>query len=272
MTRSRFAGRAGTILLLAFAAALAAGLAIAQKSKPDFPEPTAHVVDAAGLLRPETREHLEAVCRELREKTGAEIAVALVPSIAPLSVEEYAVKLFERWGVGRKKENDGVLMVVARDERRVRFEVGYGLEGLLPDGRVGGILRREVVPHLRENDWDGGVKAGVETLASIIAQDRGVTLTTLGPRPSEEPAADESRRPIPGLLFLLAFFVIGSLIVAASTSSARRRRRGGYWWPGGGWGGGGFGGGGFGGGSSGGGGFGGFGGGSGGGGGASSGF
>jgi uncharacterized protein len=242
----------------------AAGRAAAAPAQPAFPAPSARVVDEAGLLTPATRGHLEAVCTELAEKTGAEIGVALVPSIAPLDVETYAVRLFERWGVGQKGKDDGVLFVLARDERRVRIEVGYGLEGLLPDGRVGGILRGAVVPSLRADDWNAGVAGGVEALAAIIAADRGVTLATLSDSPrgrgewEQQPGRRKRGLPIAVVMLIVVIAVI-LLSQGGGPASPYGRRRGAYW-------------GGMGGGFGSGGGFGGFGGGGGGGGGASSGF
>jgi uncharacterized protein len=248
----------------------------ARAEEPAYPAASGYVVDAAGLLREDTKQRVETICKELDEKTGVQIAVAIVPSIAPLEIEDYATRLFEKWGVGQKKENNGVLFVIAVKERRVRFEVGYGLEGLLPDGRVGGLLRGTVVPHLRHDDWNAGVVAGVEAVASIIAKDKGIELASLaGVEPPAEPRARPGSRslslPLVVFLFGMVLFLVIVSAVARSQSYGGRRRRGGGW--GGGWGGGlgGFGG--FGsGGSSSGGGFGGFGGGSSGGGGASSGF
>jgi len=248
--------RAGALVVVCVAVAAWAIAAVAAPAEPVFPEPSARVVDAAGLLSPATRDHLEAVCAELDEKTGAQLAVALVPSIAPLDIETYSVRLFERWGVGRKDRDDGALFVVARDERKVRIEVGYGLEGLLPDGRVGGILRGEVVPHLRRDDWDAGVTGAVETLAAIVAADHGDTLATLGGsrRGGEgDGRTARGKRRVPWILVILAVIIAVSLISRGSGPmgpGGRRRmyRRGIYWGGmGGGFGGGGFGGGGFGG-------------------------
>ena len=264
--RGRPYARVFVVLLLAVA-----GFAPAWAAGPSYPEPTGYVVDAAGLLQDSTKARITAIAKELDEKTDAQIAVALVPSIAPLEIEEYANHLFRKWGVGNKKANTGILLVVAQKERRVRFEVGYGLEGLLPDGRVGGILRSEVVPHLRQDDWDGGVLGGVEAVAAIVAQDRGVTLVSLaGVEPPSAGDDDDSggNGKLPPVVVLVIGFIIFMIVVNAIARS-RGSYRGGGW--GGFYGGGGFGG--FGGGSSGGGGgFGGFGGGSSGGGGASSGF
>jgi uncharacterized protein len=266
--------RAARVFLLSAVFALVTG-ASAQAQDPSYPQPTGYVVDEAGLLAPETRARLTAIAQELDEKTNAQIAVAVVPSIAPLTVEEYAVRLFERWGVGSKQRDEGVLFVLARDERRVRIEVGYGLEEILPDGRVGGILRSAVVPHLRRDDWDSGVTGAVESLAGVIAQDRGVTLASLEGVSRPPPADEEDERPSGFALTMMLLFV-GFLVLSSILNSGSRRRRRRNWWMGpggfGGFGGWTSGGGGFGGFGGGGGGFGGFGGGSSGGGGASSGF
>jgi uncharacterized protein len=272
---SRWAARApkpARILVLAIIL-VASAAAFARADEPVYPPATDYVVDTAGLLSDSTRAHCLAIAQELDVKTGVQLAVAVVPSIAPVDIDQYAVTLYKKWGVGSKKNDEGILFVVAQKERRVRFEVGYGLESLLPDGRVGGILRSAVVPHLHEDDWDGGVLAAVASVATIVAQDRGVTLVSLaGMNPPDEGDQDTSNGKLPPLMIILIGFIIVAVIsnAIAQIRHPNYRRRG-PWGGGGYWGGmGGFGG--FGGGSSGGGGFGGFGGGSSGGGGASSGF
>ncbi|HEV8480390.1 MAG TPA: TPM domain-containing protein [Candidatus Eisenbacteria bacterium] len=272
---SRWAARApkpARILVLAIIL-VASAAAFARADEPVYPPATDYVVDTAGLLSDSTRAHCLAIAQELDVKTGVQLAVAVVPSIAPVDIDQYAVTLYKKWGVGSKKKDEGILFVVAQKERRVRFEVGYGLESLLPDGRVGGILRSAVVPHLHEDDWDGGVLAAVASVATIVAQDRGVTLVSLaGMNAPDEGDQDTSNGKLPPLMIILIGFIIVAVIsnAIAQIRHPNYRRRG-PWGGGGYWGGmGGFGG--FGGGSSGGGGFGGFGGGSSGGGGASSGF
>jgi uncharacterized protein len=203
MRLGRFAGA----LVLA-AVLLGGALAARAEEEARFPQPTGHVVDEAGLLQPNTRAGLELLCREVKEKTGAEVAAALVPSIAPLDIETYATELFERWGVGSRETDEGVLLVVARDERKVRFEVGYGLEGILPDGKVGGILRSAVVPYLKENNWDAGIAAGLASVSQVIAEDSGVTLESLTGDyvPQQRPQRKSSRLAgLIGFLFLVMF-------------------------------------------------------------------
>ena len=208
-------------------------------------------------------------------KTGVELAVVTVADLGGEEIEPAAVDLFRAWGIGRKGKDDGVLILLAWRERRVRIEVGYGLEGILPDGLCGSIIRREMAPGLAAGRVGPGLLRGASAVAGVIAKDRGVTITgAVAPESGEE-----GERGPPHAIFLTALFV--ALILSAVFRAASRRRgwmwtgRGG-WWDGrgpGGYGGmfGGFGGmgGGFGGG---GGGFGGFGGGRSGGGGASGGF
>ena len=205
---------------LVFAAFLVASVAWAA-DEAHFPAPTGHVVDEAGLLQPNTRTALELLCREVREKTGAEVAAALVPSIAPLDIETYSTELFERWGVGGRETDEGILLVVARDERRIRFEVGYGLEGILPDGKVGGILRSSVIPSLKENNWDAGVAGGLVSVSQVIAEDRGVTLESLTGEYLPQPSKSRRSSRLGGLIG----FVF--LIMFLSALGGGRRGRGG---------------------------------------------
>lgn len=225
-------------------------------------------------------DSIESLAREVREKTGAELAVATFPNLGGEEIEPAATELFAAWGIGRKAENDGVLILLAREERRVRIEVGYGLEGPLPDGRVGSIIRRVMGPDLSADRFGPGLLRGARAVAAAIAIERGVALTgTAG----VEPPADGEGRTAMGSVFLIMLLVVLILIAVIHDRMVRHgrgfsewpgRRRGSRWrGPGGGFGGfgGGFGGGwggGFGGGRSGGG-FGGFGGGMSGGGGAS---
>jgi uncharacterized protein len=206
------------------------------------------------------------------------MALVTVPDLGGREIEEAATDLFTKWGLGRKGENDGVLILLALRERRVRIEPGYGLEGPLPDGRLGGIIRHVMGPDLSADRLGPGLLKGARAVAAAIAQEKGVTLS--GASGIVPPPPDGGEIGAAGklllLLIFLAFFVLGSIFNRANRG--RRgwsRRRGGWYGPwGGGFGGmgglGGFGGfGGFGGGSHGGGGFGGFGGGMSGGGGAS---
>jgi uncharacterized protein len=235
--------------------------------------PTGYVTDLTGVIAPDTKARLEALGREVEDKTGAQIAVVTVHSLEGESVENYAVDLYKQLGVGSKGDNRGALLLVAPDEHKYRIEVGYGLEPVINDARAGD-AGRAMVPLLREGNYSAAIEAATWTLAKYIADDRGVTLSG---QPPVRPHRKERTRPSPiGLwAILLLIWIIVSIARAGQRAASGRRGGGGGWWIGpmmGGMGGGWRGGGGFGGSSggySGGGGFGGFGGGSSGGGGAS---
>jgi uncharacterized protein len=234
-------------------------------------KPKDYVTDFANVLSESDKAQINALCAEVEQKTGAEIAVITVKSLEGRPIEDYSIEVATKLGVGPKKTNRGVLIFLAVDDRRYRFEVGYGLEPILPDGKVGG-FGREAVPYLRERNYDGALLLMTRRVAETIAQDSGTALTPTNiPRPARTRGGGETIGLgfIIGIIFLLVFFIIGALRSRTAPNRYARHRGGGWWigpMIGGGWGGGGSGGGGFGGG---GGGFGGFGGGSFGGGGAS---
>jgi len=234
--------------------------------------PSGYVTDLAGVISSDTKARLEALCREVEEKTGAQIAVVTVHSLEGEIVENYAVDLYKQLGVGSKRDNRGVLLLVAPGEHKYRIEVGYGLEPVINDARAGD-AGRAMVPLLRQGNYSAAIEAATWILAKYIAEDRGVTLSGQPPaRVIRKTRGNSSLVGFWGILFLI--WIIFSIARAGSRSASGRRGGDGGWWigpmlggMGGGWRGGGFGGssGGF----SGGGGFGGFGGGSSGGGGAS---
>jgi len=221
---------------------------------------TDYVNDFAHVLDPSTVAQLDNICQQIDQKAHPQIAVVTINSLDGADIESYSVDLFKRWGIGSKSTDRGVLILLAVKDHRYRVEVGYGLEPILPDGKVGG-FGREAVPLLRQNDYNGALLLLVSRIANVIAQDAGVELTgTRGPSQPDAP-------PYQGLSAgTIAVLIIIGLIVLFTPL----RRLLFYWFlfgGGGGYGGGGsWGGGGLGGG---GGGFGGFGGGSSGGGGAS---
>ncbi len=264
------------ILILSVASLFPVSDAFAQ----NYPASRGAVNDFAGVLSPGTEQKGEALAIEVHEKTGAAIVAVVVRSLEEVSIEEYAVELFERWGIGERGRDRGVLLLLSVEERRLRIEVGYGLEGIIPDGRAGSIRDRYVVPHLRHDDWDAGVLGGMAALAQLILDANGVE----GGRPSttsdRDPESAQFRKALFGLFLILVLAVLVYTIAERPgrggryirTRRGRIRRWGGYVGTGGSFGswGGGFGG--FGGGGGGSGGFSGFGGGMSGGGGASGSF
>jgi uncharacterized protein len=221
--------------------------------------PTDYVNDFAHVLDPTTVAQLDNICQQLDQKGHAQIAVVTVNSLDGSDIESYAVALYKQWGIGSKATDHGVLILLAVQDRKYRVEVGYGLEPILPDGKVGG-FGREAVPLLRQNDYSGAVSLLTSRVADVIAQDAGIELTGARPLVPAQPRAQPGKQ-LTGKQIL----ILGVILLIVLLTPLRKVL---FYFLlfGGGGGGGGYGGGGFGGG---GGGFGGFGGGSSGGGGAS---
>jgi uncharacterized protein len=260
-------------IFVVFALALLAPSALAEQVKKLKPQ--GYVNDFAGVLSAQAKEKLTALCAEVDQKAKAQIAAVTVSSLEGEPVEQFSIDLATAWGVGPKQSARGILILVAPNDRKYRIEVGYGLEPILPDGKVGG-FGREAVPFFRQNDYSSAVLLITGRIASVIASDQGVTLDSLsGFLPPPPQLQNRPYRPsIPVWIILLAFFLLFPAVtfflsLLLGLGGPDRYRRGGGPWMGGPWyGGGSWGGGG----SSGGGGFGGFGGGSFGGGGASGGW
>jgi uncharacterized protein len=218
--------------------------------------PTGYVNDFAHVLDQNTVAQLENICQQIDQKAHAQIAVVTVNSLDGSDIESYAVALFKKWGVGSKSTDHGVLILLATQDRRYRIEVGYGLEPILPDGKVGG-FGREAAPLLKQNDFNGAVSLLTMRVADVIAQDAGIQLTGSRPRAPTERQEPDKGLSIFGIIVLVIIFLIlvstrfGRLLLFSMLLGGRG---GGGYSGGGGFGGGGGGFGGFGGGSSGGGG------------------
>jgi len=223
-----------------------------------IPAYVGYVNDHAGVLDETTRAKLEAFLDQVQKKTGAEFAILTVPSTAPLEPDEYKVKVFEKWKIGKKGEDNGLLMLVAIGERQVRFETGYGLEGTLPDVLESRIFREVMQPSFKQGDMAGGIVAGTLECARRIAAEKQVTLEWDG-RELRYDRPVRSRDRVPFRAVLTIFIVLVVILNVVNRGGRGPRGFGGVGPMMGGWGGG-FGGG-FGGGGGGGGGFGGFGGG-----------
>jgi uncharacterized protein len=213
---------------------------------PAVPAPVGFVNDAAGVLDETTRAQLEGFLDQVKRKTGAEFAILVMPTTAPVTPTEYKTRVFDAWKLGKKGEDTGLLMLIALKEREVRFETGYGLEGTVPDGFQSRVFRDVMAPRFRENDYAGGTIAGVQAVAARIAREKGVTLEWNGRELRYDRSEDET--PMPRWIVPLVVF---ALIVILSSVARSGRRRGGWggfggWGGMGGWGGG-LGGGGFGG-------------------------
>jgi uncharacterized protein len=264
--------RAGARRLLAAAACTAALWLAAPLRAQDTsglpPRSESFVTDSAGVIGPERSAQLESYLDQLQKKTGVQFAVLTVRTTGGEDPATYKVRVFKAWGIGRKAEMDGLLLLCAMQERRTVFETGYGLEGTLPDGWQARMLREMLVPRFQAGEYADGITFAVIAASERIAAEKGVTLQWTG-----DPLRYSSRRSSRGGLLALAFAlaallgvppwlvivagVIGFLLLSRMLGGGSRGGWGGAGpFIGGGWGGG------FGGGGGGGGSFGGFGGGS----------
>ena len=233
---------------------LVLGLAGASLAAPKFPPLTGRVVDDAHMLSPQAAQKLDGELAALEQQTGRQVVVATIPDLQGYPIEDYGYQLGRTWGVGQKGKNDGVVFLVAPNDRKVRIEVGYGLEPVLTDALSSTIIQSRVLPEFRAGRMEGGVVAGAEAVIQQLGlpDDQAKAIASAPPQP--QPAAHVSRGHIP-VFFLLfvAFWVISSVL--RGLGGRRGGGMGGWWWlpfmflgggRGGGWGdGGGGGGGGF---------------------------
>jgi uncharacterized protein len=202
-------------------------------------------MDRAALLSPDTRRALESRLAALETSTGHQLVVHTTPSLEGLAIEDYSLQVAEQWKIGQKGLDNGVILTVAPIERQVRIEVGYGLEGVLPDAIASRIIREQITPEFRSGNMEGGILAGVTAISAVI-------------RNEELPLPKRGSRTAPPPWQVIAFWILLITIVGLTRtpllwwlfgiSAARHwgsRGRGGYYGGGGFRSGGGFGGGGF---------------------------
>lgn len=144
-----------------------AGMAAAQQLAP-IPPLDSPVVDTTGTLDAAQKQALEQQALALQQRKGSQLQVLIVPSTAPEDIAQYTTRVFDQWAIGRKGVDDGVLLVVAKNDRRVRIEPGYGLEGAIPDAIANRVIQEYLVPHFRQNDYAGGITAATAVLVRLI--------------------------------------------------------------------------------------------------------
>ncbi len=194
----------GLLALVAAAASAATGWEKPPGDLQAVPPLASRVTDLAGMLSPEQRAALEQKLQAAEGTSQNQIAVLIVPTTKPEAIEDYSIRVVEQWKLGQKGFDNGVLFLVARDDRRMRIEVGYGLEGLLPDVVARRILDEVVAPRFRQGDFAGGVAAGVERIEQALA--KGEPLAAPG---AKAPRPRGQTSPMAGLE------AIGSLVVFA---------------------------------------------------------
>ncbi len=199
----------------------------------DIPPPPDHyVTDQAGILSPTTKAQLEEGLAAFERDTSNQVLVATFPDLGGDSIEDFGIRLSERWRPGQSGRDNGAVLIVSKNDRKVRIEVGYGLEGALPDAVAKSILQNEILPRFKVGDFDGGVKAGVDAI---------VKATT-----GEYKGQAGGGIPVSGIILLIILVVVAILLLRLMTPYGLYRGgtyRGGSWggWGGssGGWGGGG---------------------------------
>src|SRR4029077_21269836 len=168
----------------------------------DFPQLTGRVVDQAGVMSADSRSAVEAKLKDLEDKSGIQLVVATVRSLEGSDIETYANQLFRTWKLGQAQKNNGVLLLVAHAEHKVRIEVGYGLEGTLTDALSSAIISGAIVPRFKTNDFPGGIERGVDGVISVLNGDT----TDWHPQPqhfiidTDKPGALNTALPILGFL------------------------------------------------------------------------
>ena len=158
-------------VIIAFALAVFPAFAI------DVPFLTGRVTDNAQILSDETRKAVTANLKAHEEKTTNQIAVLTVPTLDGVSIEEYAVTVFNTWKLGQKGKDNGILLIVAPKDRKLRIEVGYGLEGTMTDGIAGSIIRNAITPFFKNNDYDRGIDEGVRAIINVLEGGQAPTET-----------------------------------------------------------------------------------------------
>lgn len=200
-----------------------------------------YVNDSANLLEADTEEYIINMNKQLEEQTGAQIVVVTVQNLEGKSLEEYATELFREYGIGDKDKNNGVLLLCTLEEREFRIEVGYGLEGILTDGKTGRIQDNYIIPYLKEDNFNEGIKNGFNAVLTEVENEYGITIDGA----EKENIIENSNTPEVsiGAIIIIVIFVILMIIGRSGIFYI-----GGFGGPRGGFGGGSFGGGSFGGG------------------------
>ena len=200
------------ILVVCFSAGLAAQ---------NLPRASGFVNDFAGVMTSQDKQAAESLAAAIKEKTGAELVIVTVESYAAHgtfgSIEEFSLALAQSWGIGERGQDNGVLLVLAMTEREVRIEVGYGLEGAIPDSVAGRIRDTAVLPAFRDGDFSGGLMKGLQSIAALVAREKGLNLEELNLSESQIPAPPENL-----WIRLIPFFIWLIIVILVSRNKRRR--------------------------------------------------
>lgn len=182
-----------------------------------FPKPVGAINDFAGVIPTQYKRAMNSLALEVLEKTGTSVVVATFKSIGDSDPADFASRLYETWGIGKKGEDKGVLILLAVKERRVRIETGYGVEGILPDGLVGEILDTYVVPFLKTDDYGKGLSNAMIAVSTVAARDANTSLT--GKTTVYKPSSHGTGRGV-NLFTLILFFIIITMLLGTRQGRA----------------------------------------------------
>lgn len=194
---------------------------------PTYPALTGRVVDNADMLPPADEAALVQRLEALQRATSRQLVIATVPDMGGYEIEEYANGLFRHWQLGQRTANNGVLLLVARSERKVRIETGYNMEAIVTDALAGRIIREQIVPRFRENDFAGGIRAGADALLTQLqAPPETAERAAVQAQQAENSRKSERRRSNDGSPFALFFWIgVTLFIVFGLVGSGLRGRR-----------------------------------------------
>lgn len=183
-----------------------------------------YVNDYAGLLSTETKDYIINANKKLYSQVQAQIVVVTVPNLGDSSLEEYATQLFRNFGIGDRTKNNGILLLLALEEREFRVEVGYGLEGILPDGKTGRIQDEYIIPYLRQNNWDDGIKNGFSAILQIVAEEYNVDVGVENAIAGNHIEASNLVMPLFGFIGIpFISFVVGMILKIKKVEKKKRR-------------------------------------------------
>lgn len=188
--------------------------ALAQDLQP-VPPLTARVIDQTGTLNAAQRQSLDEQLRVFEQRKGSQVVVLIVPRTAPETIEQYGIRVAEQWKIGRSRIDDGAILLVAKDERQLRIEVGYGLEGVLNDATAKRIVDDVIVPRFRDGDFAGGIDAGIGTILRVIDGE-----------PLPAPAGAANVDADIGLAGFLPLLFIGAVLLGGLTRALLGRGKG----------------------------------------------
>ncbi|MBI2559755.1 MAG: TPM domain-containing protein [Planctomycetes bacterium] len=191
----------------------------------DIPVPTQYIEDKVGIIDNAIKERLNAYLEELEQKTGTQVIVLTVNSTEGMPIERFALNLASKWQLGQKGKDNGLLIVIAKEDRAYRFEVGYGLESILPDSLCGTIGRELLVPNFRKDDYGKGIFEATVAIISTIAKENRIEITGI-------PKITYTERGPSNASFLVFLYLLFVIIIIFYIFLQRRYYTGRYWWVG----------------------------------------